>query len=285
MRAAILEAAQCLVVHDAPAPRPVDGEILIAVELAGVCGSDVSLFLGHRPGPYPFIMGHEAIGRVVEPGASGLEPGRRVVIEPNFPCGRCAICQDGHGNVCPEKRSLGVNVPGAFADVVAVPSEFVHPVPASIAPVDAVGLEPLAVAIHALGVGQIQAGDAIVVIGCGSEGLLLTQAAAAMGARVLAVDVRAGQLTVAARVGAAQTLAVQPGEDLERLGAQIMRESPPKVVFECAGAAPAATLALHAASPGGTIVLVGLADTPIPLVPLVFVRRGLRLLGSSPARW
>src|SRR6266536_267917 len=83
-------------------PRRADGEILIAVELAGVCGSDVSLFLGHRPGPYPFIMGHEAIGRVVEPGASGLEPGRRVVIEPNFPCGRCAICQDGHGNVCPE---------------------------------------------------------------------------------------------------------------------------------------------------------------------------------------
>jgi 2-desacetyl-2-hydroxyethyl bacteriochlorophyllide A dehydrogenase len=280
MRAAILEDAQRLVVHDVPVPCPGDNEILIAVELVGVCGSDVSLFLGHRPGPYPFIVGHEAIGRVVEAGGSGLEPGARVVIEPNFPCGRCETCGRGHGNVCPEKRSLGVNVPGAFADLVAVPSAFVHPLPASIAPIDAVGIEPLAVAIHALGVGQIQAGDSIVVIGCGSEGLLLTQAAAAMGARVLAVDVREGQLTVAARIGAAQTLAVQTGEDLERLGGQIVREWSPRVVFECAGAAPAATLALYAARPGGTIVLVGLADTPIPLVPLQFVRRGLRLLSS-----
>jgi 2-desacetyl-2-hydroxyethyl bacteriochlorophyllide A dehydrogenase len=280
MRAAILEAAQRLIVRDVPAPVPAPDDVLIAVELAGVCGSDVSLYLGHRPGPYPFIMGHEAIGRVVAAGGSSLEPGTRVVIEPNFPCGVCDVCRRGSGNACPAKRSLGVNMPGAFADVVVVPAHFVHAVPDEIAPLDAVGLEPLAVAIHALGVGQVASGDAIVVIGCGSEGLLLTQAAAALGARVLAVDVRPGQLSVAERVGAVQTLAVQPGEDLERLGVQIAREWAPSVVFECAGAAPAATLALHAAPNGGTIVLIGLADTAISLVPLTFVRRGLRLLSS-----
>jgi threonine dehydrogenase-like Zn-dependent dehydrogenase len=280
VRAAILEAAQRLVVQDVPEPRPAHGEALIAVELAGVCGSDVSLYLGHRPGPYPFIVGHEAIGRVVDAGGSGLKPGTRVVIEPNFPCGQCPTCQAGHGNVCPRKRSLGVNMPGAFADLVAVPSEFVFPLPSTMVPRDAVGLEPLAVAVHALGVGQVQAGDRVVIVGCGSEGLLLTQVAASSGARVLAIDVRESQLTVARRVGAAQTLAVQAGEDLERLGAQIAREWAPRVVFECAGAAPATMLALHAATNGSIVVLVGLADTAVPLVPLQFVRRGLRLLSS-----
>src|SRR4051794_20849113 len=91
MRAAVLEAAQRLVVRDLPAPLPAPDEVTIAIELAGVCGSDVSLYLGHRPGPYPFIVGHEAIGRVVEPGQSGRERGARVVIEPNFPCGACSI--------------------------------------------------------------------------------------------------------------------------------------------------------------------------------------------------
>jgi threonine dehydrogenase-like Zn-dependent dehydrogenase len=171
-------------------------------------------------------------------------------------------------------------MPGAFADLVAVPSEFVFPLPSTMVPRDAVGLEPLAVAVHALGVGQVQAGDRVVIVGCGSEGLLLTQVAASSGARVLAIDVRESQLTVARRVGAAQTLAVQAGEDLERLGAQIAREWAPRVVFECAGAAPATMLALHAATNGGTVVLVGLADTAVPLVPLQFVRRGLRLLSS-----
>src|SRR5690348_2103657 len=98
MRAAVLEAAQRLVVQEVAEPRLTNGEALIALELAGVCGSDVSLFFGHRPGPYPFVMGHEAIGRVVQPGGSGLEPGTRVVIEPNFPCGRCRTCRCGHGN-------------------------------------------------------------------------------------------------------------------------------------------------------------------------------------------
>jgi 2-desacetyl-2-hydroxyethyl bacteriochlorophyllide A dehydrogenase len=282
MRAAVLKAAQCLVVRDIarPVPDASEADVLVQIELAGVCGSDVALFLGRRPLAYPGVIGHEAIGRVVEPGRSELPSGTRVAIEPNIPCGHCSTCQRGLGNVCPQKRSLGHDVPGVFAEFVAVPAAFAHPVPDEIDAVDAVGLEPLAVAIHALRVGGVGSGDTVAVIGCGSEGLLLTQAAVAMGARVLAVDVRAGQLAVAERIGAEQTVVVAPGEDLERLGAQIAGEWNPAVVFECAGAAPAVQLALFSACVGGTVVLVGLADRPVPVVPLTFVRRGLRLLSS-----
>jgi threonine dehydrogenase-like Zn-dependent dehydrogenase len=238
------------------------------------------VYQGSRPVKYPLILGHEAIGRVVEPGPSGLAEGARVVVEPNIPCGVCEICRRGRGNVCPNKRSLGLNTPGAFADRVAVPSGFVHPVPAEIAPKDAVGIEPLSVAVRAVRLGEAADGDAVAVIGCGTEGLLVTQVAVAMGARVLAADMREDRLAVAERLGAARTFSVPTDQSAEDVGARIAADWSPQVVFECAGAAPAVELALHAVATGGRVVLVGLAAKPVPIVPLRFVRRGLSLLGS-----
>ena len=280
MRAAILEGPHRLVVQDTAEPRPADGEVLLAVEAVGVCGSDLPVYLGTRPVTYPLILGHEAIGRVLQPGRSGLARGSRVVIEPNIPCGVCAVCRRGRGNVCPNKRSLGLNTPGVFAERVAVPTGFVHPVPPEIAPMDGVGLEPLAVAVHAFGLGQAAEGDAVAIIGCGTEGLLLTQVAVAMGARVLAADMREERLAVAERLGAAQTLHVPADQTPQDLGARIAAEWSPSVVFECAGAAPAVELAMQAVAIGGRVVLVGLAAKPVPVVPMRFVRRGLTLAGS-----
>jgi 2-desacetyl-2-hydroxyethyl bacteriochlorophyllide A dehydrogenase len=278
--AAILHAPRHLVVQETDEPHTTDGEILVDVELAGVCGSDVALFLGDRPATYPLILGHEAIGRVVHPGRSGLAQGTRVVVEPNIPCGTCAVCQRGRGNVCPRKQSLGLNARGTFAHRAVVPAGFAHPVPSEIGPRDAVGIEPLAVAIHAFGVGEAAPGDAVAVIGCGNEGLLLVQVAVAMGALVLAVDIRADRLALAEDLGAACTLQVPSDGSAEDLAARIAAEWAPVVVFECAGAASAVELALQAVTIGGRVLLVGLGTQPVPLVPLHFVRRGLTVLSS-----
>jgi alcohol dehydrogenase/L-iditol 2-dehydrogenase len=98
----------------------------VEVDLAGVCGSDLALFDGRRAAPaYPLILGHEAVGRRADTGA-------RVVVEPNIPCGTCVVCRRGQGNVCPRKRSLGLNAPGVFAARVAVPVEYVHAIPAHV---------------------------------------------------------------------------------------------------------------------------------------------------------
>ena len=280
MRAAVLEAPGRLVVQDTDEPSPSDEAVLVAVELAGVCGSDILVYSGTRPVKYPLILGHEAIGRVTHPGRSGLAEGTRVVIEPNIPCGVCSVCQRGRGNVCPKKRSLGLNTPGAMANHVSVPVGFVHPVPPQIEPMDAVGLEPLAVAVHAFRLGEAAEGDAVAIIGCGTEGLLLTQVATAMGARVLAADMRADRLAAAERFGAARTLEVPADETAEELGAQIASDWSPTVVFECAGAEPAVELALQAVAIGGRVVVIGLAAKPVPVVPLRFVRRGLTLTAS-----
>jgi len=280
VQAALLEAPRQLVVGETAEPRPADDEVVVGVELAGLCGSDVALFAGSRPASYPLILGHEAVGRIVQPGRSGLAAGTRVVIEPNIPCGTCDVCQRGHGHVCPRKRSLGLNAPGAFAERVAVPAGFVHLVPAEVAPRDAVGLEPLAVAVRAVRLGGAAAGDPVAVVGCGNEGLLVVQVAAAMGARVLAVDRRAEVLRTAEQLGASRTLQVVPDEPPAATGARLAAEWAPLVVFECAGAAPAVEVALQAPAAGGRVVLVGLAPRPVPLLPLHFVRRGLSLVGS-----
>ena len=267
-------------VRELPRPDPTSEAGLLRVELCGVCGSDWPYYLSYPKSKGPLILGHEAVGRIVQPGRSGLATGTRVVIEPNIPCGTCEVCLRGLGHVCPRKRSLGLNAPGAFAERVAVPGGFVHPVPAEVAPRDAVGLEPLAVAVRAVRLGGAAAGDPVAVVGCGNEGLLVVQVAAAMGARVLAVDRRAEMLRTAEQLGASRTLQVLPDETPAATGARLAAEWAPLVVFECAGVASAVEVALQAPAAGGRVVLVGLAPRPVPLLPLHFVRRGLSLVGS-----
>ena len=274
MLAAVLQGPHTLVVQDVDEPHPAPDEVLVDVEVAGVCGSDVALFQAKRPAAYPLILGHEAIGRLVG-------DGRRVVVEPNIPCGTCPVCRRGKGNVCPRKRSLGLNSPGVFAERVAVPAAFVHPVPDAIGPLDAVGIEPLAVAVHAVAVGTLAPAQPVAVIGCGTEGLLLVQVAAAVGARVLAADVRPERLHLARRLAADGTLLLPSGDGAAGEALDRVREEwSPSVVFEAAGSAAAVDAALRMVVNGGSVVLLGLAASAVDVVPLRFVRRGLSLLGS-----
>jgi L-iditol 2-dehydrogenase len=281
VRAIVLEAPRRVQLQEVVEPRLNDDDVLVRVERAGVCGSDLAVFEGKRAAEYPLIMGHEAVGTVTDPGDTQHAAGTRVVIEPNIPCGRCVICRRGRGNVCPAKRSLGMNSPGAFADYVAVPGDFVHPLPSEAGAEDTVGIEPLAVALHAFRTSCAQTGDEVAVIGCGAEGLLLVQVAVAHGARVLAVDVRAAPLEAAQRLGAEQTMLLDSRGDVD--GASVASGSEcclPTVVFEAAGAPAGLLVALRLAAPGGRVVALGLGTTPVPLEPLDFVRRGLTLSGS-----
>jgi 2-desacetyl-2-hydroxyethyl bacteriochlorophyllide A dehydrogenase len=280
VRAAVLEGPERVVVRTVPPPIPAPGEVLVAVELAGVCGSDVALLNGKLVAEYPLILGHEAIGHVVDPGTSSLRRGAPIVIEPNIPCGKCSVCQRGNGNVCAQKRSLGVNAPGVFAELAAIPAEFVHDLPAELAPRAAVLIEPLAVAVHAFSIAHAAPGDLVAVIGCGTEGLLLSQIALALGASVLAVDVRADNLARARQLGVQHTLQVDSDEPIEALAARITADESPTVVFEAAGAAHAVELGLAIVARGGRLVLVGLSTDTVPFIPVCFVRRGITLLGS-----
>jgi 2-desacetyl-2-hydroxyethyl bacteriochlorophyllide A dehydrogenase len=275
MRAALLSAPEKIEVNESAAPDCGVDEVLIKPIRAGICGSDISLFLGHRkPSTYPLIPGHEVVGHVTAIGRSvkKIAVGQRVVVEPNYPCGTCTYCRTGRGNICPNKKSLGVTIPGCFAEQFVAPAEFVWPLPDTISDEDAVTIEPLAVSLHALWQSGAQIGDTIAVIGCGSTGLLLIHAAVAQGLRVFAHDKIESKMEMARELGAYVDQSANISE--------LWHDEGVTTVFECAGAAATVELALNAVPRSGQIILMGLSSSQASFTPLKFVREGIRISGS-----
>ncbi len=277
MKAALLVGPERTVIDEAAEPPLASDEVMIQPTLAGICGTDISFYMGHRIVPYPFILGHEVVGRVIGlgTGISKFRIGQRVIVEPNYPCGVCRLCIAGRGAVCVQKKSMGVNIPGCFAQRTAAPAEFVWPLPDSISDQDAATIEPLAVSMHGLLQSGARAGDTVAVLGCGVVGLLLVHAAAAAGVRVIAHDRIAGKLAMARMLGAIS--ASESGDvDVEAL----WQTENISAVFECAGASQTVELALKAAPRGAQVILLGLASTPASFVPMRLVREGINLQTS-----
>jgi threonine dehydrogenase-like Zn-dependent dehydrogenase len=275
MKTALLLAVERLAIAETKAPAPGPGEVLIRPALAGICGSDVSLYLGHRPvASFPHLLGHEIVGRVeaLGEGVSTLAIGQRVVVEPNYSCGRCAFCLGGRGNICPDKKSAGVSVPGFFAELCVAPARFTWPVGEDLPDADAATIEPLAVAVTALRRSGAGLGDTIAVVGCGAIGLLLVQAARAQGIRVLAHETSARKLAMAGELGA-------EGSAEADIAALWRREGVTRI-FDTSGVSATVELALASAPRGSEVFLLGLSGLDAKFVPLRFVREGIRLTGS-----
>ena len=271
MKAAILVSPRKIEIHEAPLPEPADDEVLIRLLRAGVCGSDVSFYLGHRAGQFPLRLGHELVGRVAATGqgVAKFEIGQRVTVEPNYPCGRCALCIAGRGLICPNKLSMGISTPGCFAEYVSAPAEFVWALPDPVSDLDGVTIEPLAVGLHALYQSGARAGDTVAVVGCGAIGLLLIHAAVSHGIRVLAHDLLEEKLELARQSGAIATREADPGG--------LWRAEGATTIFECAGGDGTAELAIQAAPRGSKVVLLGLSASPASFSPLRLVREGIRI--------
>jgi L-iditol 2-dehydrogenase len=275
VKAALLLKPESVVIDEIARPLPSSNEVLINPNLIGICGTDVSFYLGHRLVPYPFVLGHEVVGRiaVVGEGVEKLSIGQRVIVEPNYPCGVCRLCAAGHGAVCSKKISMGVNAPGCLAEAVAAPAEFVWPLPDSVSDQDAATIEPLAVSLHALLQSGVRAGDTVSVLGCGVVGLLLIHAAKAAGVRVIAYDRIALKLEMARSLGAD---IIQASDD----AANLWQQENVTAVFECAGASATVELALNSAPRGAQVVLLGLSSSPASFLPMRLVREGINIRTS-----
>jgi len=275
MKAALLHSPESIGFGDAAEPRLAGNEVMIQPELAGICGTDISFYLGHRIVLYPFILGHEVIGRVVAhgDGVNKFRMGQRVLVEPNYPCGSCKLCLSGRGAVCAHKGSMGVNLPGCFAEYATAPAEFVWPLPDTISDQDAATIEPLAVSVHGFLQSGAQRGDTIAVLGCGVVGLLLIHAAVAAGVRVIAHDRIAAKSEMARALGAAIP---SEGQD----PAQLWERENVISVIECAGASATVELALKAAPRGAHVVLLGLPSSPASFLPMRLVREGIDIRTS-----
>jgi L-iditol 2-dehydrogenase len=254
-------------------PRPGENEVLIRLHMVGICGSDVHMFMNGHSHDGPLTIGHEGVGVIVNVGSGINEErvGQRVVIEPNIPCLRCPECRKGKGNICRNKRKIGVSEHGCFAEYVAVPGEFAHRLPDSIEDRDAVVIEPTVVALSALKRSNIKPGEVIAVIGLGAIGMLLTHAARTFGYRVLVTDLVDSKIKKAVDMGAENI----PG-DLET----VYREAEVAAVFECAGSGKSATLAIQSAPRGADVIVLGLSDDPASFSPRLLSQKGNSIIPS-----
>src|SRR3954454_10568442 len=132
MRAAVISTPGSLSVHTVADPAPGPGQVLIAPQAVGVCGTDLHILDGEfPPSPYPIIPGHEFAGEIVDlgPGVTDAAAGDRVAVDPSLFCGHCVYCKRQRGNLCLNWNAIGDTVNGAFAEYVAVPAANIHPLP------------------------------------------------------------------------------------------------------------------------------------------------------------
>ena len=281
MRAALLHGPRDLRVETIPDLVPGPGEVVVRVLAVGLCGTDYSIWSGARPVRYPLVMGHEFIGRVaaVGEGVTGIAPGVKVAVEPNYSCGECTLCREGNRNLCLARTAVGIDVDGGLGEQARLPARVCWPAPADLSDDQLLLAEPLAVVTRAVGRGGAAAGETAAVLGVGTLGLLAIQVLRARGLSVLAVGRSEGRLEVARALGAAAAVSTATGSAVAAARALSGREGVDLVV-ETAGSAEAVGQAVELARPGGRVVLTGLPHQPSAVEFFWVVRRELTILGS-----
>ena len=281
MQAAILHAPRTLSVEEGALPVLGPTDVRVRVTVAGLCGTDYRIWTGERAVNYPRVMGHEFVGRVAARGGAvdRVAVGDRVVVEPNYSCGRCPLCREGNRNLCLSRTTIGIDVDGGFAEEVCVPGQCCWKIPDGVNDLDAVVTEPLAVVVRAVGRAAPRPGETVAVVGAGNLGLLAIQVLRARGARVLAVARTRTRLALASELGAERVHAIADGA-LEAAGRDFSRREGVDLVVETAGTPDAVTHALNVVRPGGRVVLTGLPHEPTSVEFFSVVRREVTITGS-----
>jgi threonine dehydrogenase-like Zn-dependent dehydrogenase len=254
-----------------------EGHARIAVEVCGVCGSDLTMYRGNHPVIRPpIVLGHEVIGTIVEiagPAAGSFVPGARVAFLPQVGCGSCAPCRRGDERLCSRMKLIGGQIPGGLADTVAVPIGNLVAVPDSVPHPLQVFVEPLAVAVHAAGRVALSSEDDCIVLGCGPIGALVGFVLRARGvADITMVDPDEGRRATMAYFGFRVAEAVPIHPDLY------------DVAFECVGGAKPAEIALAAVRADGRVVLVGVAAPTLSFSGVQLQRQERTVTGSHMYR-
>jgi threonine 3-dehydrogenase len=266
------ERAAGLVLDEVPVPTPREDEVLVHVEAASICGTD--LHISHwdswsrsRIDP-PVTLGHEFAGTVVDAGAGvrHVRLGDYVSSESHITCGACFHCRTGHAHMCEQTQILGVDRDGAFAEYVAIPESVVwHNDRRKLPPEIAALQEPFGNAVFATGHEDL-AGKSVAVLGCGPIGLFAIGIARASGAgRVLASDRTPFRLGLAERIGAHEALDVRYVDDVAAWFTEKNEGEHLDVVFEMSGAPDAIGDAFRIVRNGGRVILFGIPAAPVEI--------------------
>jgi 2-desacetyl-2-hydroxyethyl bacteriochlorophyllide A dehydrogenase len=261
MRALVITGPREADIREVAPPEPRAGEVVVDVERAGVCGTDMEFFTGEMnylhtgQAQYPMRIGHEWTGTVAVIGA-GVDPGwlgRRVTGDTMIGCGRCARCLTGRHHVCADRYEIGVRNgwPGALAEQLAVPVGAVHELPGTVDVALGALVEPGANALRAVEGAALRPGDRLLVLGPGTIGLLAAMMGVALGAEVHLVGVTSTSMDFATSLGFSHVWTHGNLPDL-----------PYDAVIDASNAAALPALALDLVEPGRRVVYIGLAGEP-----------------------
>jgi propanol-preferring alcohol dehydrogenase len=291
MKAAVLhEFKTPLSLEEVPRPQPGPDEVLIEVEVCGVCHSDLHVAEGDWKQlagivKKPLILGHEIVGRVVERGsavANGeekVEEGDRVGVPwVNWTCGQCEFCREGNENLCVRQRITGVTVDGGYAQFAKAPASHVVRIPDTLASDQAAPLLCAGVTVHrALKQVKICAGQRLAVFGVGGLGHIAIQIGRAAGAEVTAIDISEEKLALAKSLGAARTLNAATSKVVKELRAS----GGVHVALVTSAAKSAYDTAFPCVRPTGTLLAVGLPSQDISFAAIMMAAGEIQIKASS----
>lgn len=259
MLAAIFEDEGRLVVREVPAPMVrTPQDVLVKVEVCGVCGTDLR-FLAVPPiihAKKGVILGHEYIGEVVEVGqsVSQFQPGDRVAVIPDVPCGHCRFCAEGRPNLCENIYSIGGDVDGGFAHYALAPAKGLYKISPDLAVEEGAFVELLSCVMAGVQKAALLPGEDVVIIGAGPAGLVYMKVFKAAGAgKVIMVEISPWRIDFARQAGA--DLVINPNQENLREAVRAATDGGAHIVVDAVGSQ--VTAAISVARRAGRIIVFG----------------------------
>lgn len=286
MRALVWEAPRVMAMREQGEPTPQPDEVVIKVVYAGICGSELSGYLGHNALRVPpLIMGHEFAGEITATGADVqhinpvLAVGQLVTANPLTYCGTCEFCQAGLNQLCTRRKLIGAGRPGAFAEYVTVPARVVTPLPEGMSARIGALTEPVACGVR---IGEL-AGDVdgvtCLVIGAGPIGLLALQMLFLRGAERVFIAERDSE-----RLAMGMALGGEPLDALTTDTVKVVRDATngigAKVAIDAVGTAGTRQQCIAATRSTGTVILSGLHEETSAMPAADIIRREMVVRGS-----
>jgi 2-desacetyl-2-hydroxyethyl bacteriochlorophyllide A dehydrogenase len=276
MKALVYEGPRMMNIRLQAIPQLSADEVLIRVEKAGICGSELSGYLGHnslrKP---PLIMGHEFSGVIARTGEGvlGFKQGDRVTANPLVTCGSCDYCRDGRAQLCPHRSLLGAHRPGAFAEFVAVPEKNVYRLDDHISMHEGAFTEPFACAVHICRLLHMSPTDRLLILGAGPIGLFTLQAAQVYGLRnIVVVDLNRDRLEIVSELGATAVANLQDLGDSSGAGFD--------AAVDAVGMSVTRQQCVNAVKPGGKVIFTGLHETDSSFPVNTAIRSEIQMTGA-----
>jgi 2-desacetyl-2-hydroxyethyl bacteriochlorophyllide A dehydrogenase len=287
MRAIQLEKPQQFRVIDVPEPpAPGPGDAVVKIHRVGICGTDLSGYLGKMPFfSYPRIPGHELGVEVVAvgPDVTSVKVGDRAAIEPYINCQTCYSCTRGHTNCCENHKTLGVHIDGGLQPLFTIPARKLH-VSKTLTFDQLALVETLGIGLHAVNRANPRADETVLVIGAGPIGLSVIEFAKLTGARVVVMDINEQRLRfVREKMGVADTIQAKGFDEDVKAFTELTSGKLGNVVVDATGNAKSMMAAYNFVGFTGRLVWVGITQDPLTVTQPLMHRREISFLASRNA--